>query len=174
MPAASVSLDQMTRLMEHLPRYATYASRRRAVDAEREFRRSLGGLLKQCGDRLLDVAERRAEMLSSEQEEIIDLLVDHISSIFRRLDREGQVIIAGDPQETVAELEELDNRLLLLVEHALILTRALDEKSPPDHWFRNQAVLLSQDLADLSHTAEERNYLLGLGWESEFARLIGR
>lgn len=174
MPAASVSLNELTHLMEHLPHYDAYASRRRAVDGEREFRRSLGSLLKECGDHLLNVAEHRALVLSGEQEEIIDLLVDHISSIFRRLDREGLVAIAGDPVETVPELEELDNRLLLLAEHALTLTRALDERTPSDHWFREQAILLSQDLADLSQTAEERNYLLGLGWESEFASLSRR
>ena len=174
MSAAHVSLNEMTHLMEHLPHYDAYASRRRAVNAEREFRRSLGGLLKECGDHLLGVAERRAQVLSGEQEEIIDLLVDHISSIFRRLDREGHVAIAGNPDETVPELEELDGRLLLLAEHALILTRALDDQSPADHWFRNQAILLSQDLADLSQTAEERNYLLGLGWESELASLRRR
>ena len=174
MPAASVSLTEMTSLMEHLPHYDAYVSGRRAVDGEREFRRSLGGLLKECGDHLLSVAERRAQVLSGEQEEIIDLLVDHISSIFRRLDREGHVAIAGDPDETVPELEELDGQLLLLAEHALTLTRSLDEQTPSEHWFRNQAVLLSQDLAALSQTTEERNFLLGLGWESEFAHMSGR
>ncbi len=174
MPAASVSLNEMTTLMEHLPHYDAYRSGRRAVDAERDFRRSLGSLLKECGDYLLTVAETRAQVLSGEQEEIIDLLVDHISSIFRRLDREGQVAIAGDPRETVPELEELDGRLLLLAEHALILTRSLDEQAPSEQWFRHQAVMLSQDLADLSQTAEERNFLLGLGWESEFASMCGR
>jgi hypothetical protein len=174
MPSASVSVHEMTSLMQHLPRYEGYDSGRRAVLSERDFRRSLGGLLKECGDHLLTVAERRAQLLSDEQEEIIDLLVDHISSIFRRLDREGHVAIAGDPAETVPELEDLDGRLLLLAEHALTLTRTLNEQTPPDHWFRHQAVLLSQELAELSRTTEERNYLLGLGWESEFAALSGR
>ncbi|HOX24615.1 MAG TPA: hypothetical protein PLL30_02500 [Candidatus Krumholzibacteria bacterium] len=174
MPAASVSLNEMTSLMAHLPRYASYGSGGRAVDAERIFRRSLGRLLKDCGDHLLNVAEQRAEVLSTEQVEIIDLLVDHISSIFRRLDREGIVAIAGDPLVTVPELEELDNRLLLLAEASLSLTRALDVDQPSENWFRNQAIQLSQILADLSRTAEERNYLLGLGWESEFARMRRR
>jgi len=174
MPAASVSLNEMTILMAHLPRYAVYGSDRRAVDAERVFRRSLGRLLKECGDHLLTVAERSAQTLSGEQEEVIDLLVDHISSIFRRLDREGIVEIAGDPRITVPELEDLDNRLLLLAEESLTLTRTLDDEHPSEAWFQNQAVRLSQDLAELSRTTEERNYLLGLGWESEFARMRRR
>ena len=94
------------------------------MDGEREFRRSLGSLLKECGDHLLNVAEHAPWSSAASRRKIIDLLVDHISSIFRRLDREGLVVIAGDPVETVPELEELDNRLLLLAEHALILTRA--------------------------------------------------
>ncbi len=170
MPAASVSPREMTVLMAHLPHYAAYGSDGRAVDAERTFRRSLGGLLKDCGDHLLQVAEKQAMALSEEQEEVIDLLIDHISSIFRRLDREGVVKIAGDPALTVPELQSLDNRLLQLAERALTLTRTLDEQQPSSAWFRGQAVELSRNLADLSRTAEDRNYLLGLGWESEFNR----
>jgi len=174
MPAACVSLSEMTRVLAHLPTYGHYGSGRCAVDAEREFRRSLGGLLKECGDHLLGVAERQAPALTQEQEEILDLLVDHISAIFRRLDREGRVAIAGNPAETVPELEELDGQLLQLAEDALRLTRELDEHHPTAAWFRDQAIRLSHDLADLSRTAEERNYLLGLGWESEFVPMRRR
>ncbi|MEZ4386212.1 MAG: hypothetical protein R3D98_01290 [Candidatus Krumholzibacteriia bacterium] len=171
MPAATVTLHEMTPLLEHLPRYDTYGSRGRAVDHEREFRRSLGLVLRQCGNHLLEVAEQRSQILSQDQEEIIDLLVDHLSSIFRRLDREGHVAIAGDPDQTVHELHELDGQLLQLSEDALRLARDLDLGAPSEAWFRDQAIRLSQDLADLSRATEERNYLLGLGWESEFARL---
>jgi len=170
MPAASVSRHEITVLMVHLPQYQAYTSGGRAVNAERGFRRSLGGLLRDCGNHLLLVAERQAQALCSDQEEIIDLLVDHISSILRRLDREGVVKIAGDPRRTVPELQALDNRLLQLAEQALTLTRTLSDRDLSSAWFRNQAVALSQSLAELSHTAEERNFLLGLGWESEFAR----
>jgi hypothetical protein len=174
MPAASVTLTELTPLIEHLPRYDTYMSPPRAVSDERQFRRSLGRLLKECGSHLLNVAEKRGQLLDGDQEEIIDLLIDHISAIFRRLDREGHVAIAGDPEATVPELRELDGQLLQLAEDALVLTRDLDREAPSESWFRNQAIQLSQDLAELSRTTEERNYLLGLGWESEFARLRGR
>lgn len=174
MPAASVTLNEMTTLIEHLPPYDVYASSRQAVCHERQFRRSLGGLLKECGNHLLNVAEKRGQFLDGDQEEIIDLLVDHISAIFRRLDREGHVAIAGDPEDTVHELRTLDSELLQLAEDALQLTRDLDSYAPSESWFRNQAIQLSQDLAALSRTTEERNYLLGLGWESEFARMRRR
>lgn len=174
MTAASVSLNEMTILMEHLPAYEGYSSRGHALSEEKVFRRTLGQLLKDCGDHLLCVAEKKSMVLSGDQEEILDLLVDHISSIFRRLDREGQVVMAGNPLETVPELEELDNQLLLLAEESLTLTRDLDPRDPADSWFRTQAIKLSQDLAELSRTTEERNYLLGLGWESEFAQMRRR
>lgn len=169
MPAASVSRQEMTVLITHLPHYPAYASRGQAVDAERSFRRSLGGLLKDCGNHLLQVAENQALTMSAEQETIIDLLIDHISAIMRRLDREGIVQIAGDPDQTVPELQELDNRLLHLAELALTLTLTLDDRHLASDWFREQAVALSQSLAELSRTTEERNFLLGLGWESEFS-----
>jgi hypothetical protein len=169
MPAASVSPHQMTVLMTHLPHYAAYGTGGRAVAAERCFRRSLARLLKECGDNLLRVAETHARVLNGEQDEIIDLLVDHISSIFRRLDREGLVSIAGDPALTVPELEALDNRLLHLAEQALTLTRDLLGCQRIDTWFCSEAVQLSSSLSELSRAAEERNFLLGLGWESEFA-----
>jgi hypothetical protein len=174
MRAACVTVQEMTAVLAHLPSYSVYGSDRNATAAERRFRRSLGALLKGCGDHLLNVAEQRAASLTHEQEEILDLLIDHISSIFRRLDREGRVAIAGNPHETVPELEELDGQLLLLAEQALALTRELDELRPTEAWFRDQAIQLSHGLADLSRTTEERNYLLGLGWESEFAMLQRR
>jgi hypothetical protein len=174
MPAASVTLTEMTPLIEHLPRYDEYRSAPRAVSDERLFRRSLGLLLRECGNHLLNVAEQRSHYLDDDQNQVIDLLVDHISAIFRRLDREGIVAIAGDPEDTVHELRALDGQLLQLAEDALTLTRDLDGHAPSETWFRNQAILLSQNLADLSRTTEERNYLLGLGWESEFARMRGR
>jgi hypothetical protein len=86
----------------------------------------------------------------------------------RRLDREGQISLVGDSTATIAELEEIDIRLILLVEEALILVRKLNSRVPSARWFHTDAGLLSRDLAAFNEATEERNYLLGLGWESEF------
>ena len=166
--AASVSCSQMTCLMDKIPTYSDYRSLDEAADAERIFRHALGIMLKDCGEHLLNVAENRGQLLSMDQQLMIDVLIDRIGSIFRRLDREGVVCLVGDCQATIAELEELDTRLILLIEEALNTVRHLETEVPAASWFNNEACRLSQDLATFSEMTEERNYLLGLGWESEF------
>ncbi len=173
MTAAKISFQEMTSLMEKMPVYTSYRTEREAAAAERVFRRALGLMLKDCGDHLLTVVEKRAQILSSENERLIDALVDRIGLIFRRLDREGTVCLIGDCASTIHELEELDTRLILLVEEALQLVRNLGTEVPASDWFKHDAGRLSHDLANFSEMTEERNYLLGLGWESEFA-LPGR
>jgi len=168
MTAASVSFVEMTSLMEKMPLYTNYRSELEAAEAERSFRRAMGLMLKECGDHLLNVAEKKAQLLGSDQEQMIDSLIDRIGLIFRRLDREGVVCLIGDCSSTIAELEELDARLLLLIEEAMNLVRNLETEVPASAWFKTDAGRLSRDLANFSEMTEERNYLLGLGWESEF------
>ena len=88
--------------------------------------------------------------------------------LFRRLDREGLVCLVGDHDTTIGELEGLDVRLIILIEEALTLVHRLETGVPASSWFKTEAAILSQDLAAFSEVTEERNYLLGLGWESEF------
>jgi hypothetical protein len=168
MTAARISFIEMTSLMEKMPVYSSYRTDREAAEAERVFRRALGLLLKDCGNHLLNVAEKKAQILNTEHERMIDSLVDRIGLIFRRLDREGVVCLIGDCASTIHELEELDTRLILLVEEALGLVRNLGSEVPAADWFKTDATRLSSDLANFSEMTEERNYLLGLGWESEF------
>jgi hypothetical protein len=170
MTAATLSFSAMTSLMEKMPTYAHYTSAEEAAEAERDFRRALGLRLKECGDHLLAVVEKRAQFLSGEMEQTIDTLIERIGMIFRRLDREGVVCLVGDCNATIAELEELDTRLILMVEEALSLVHNLETEVPAAAWFQTDAGRLSHDLADFSEMTEERNYLLGLGWESEFQK----
>jgi hypothetical protein len=166
--AANVSFSAMTTLMEKMPAYTEYLTETEAAEAEKVFRQALGGLLKECGQHLLAVAENKSQILSSEMENKIDRLVDGIGMIFRRLDREGVVCLVGECKATIAELEELDTRLILMVEEAIHLVRNLETGIPAATWFQNEADQLVLDLAAFSEMTEERNYLLGLGWESEF------
>ncbi|MBU8870384.1 MAG: hypothetical protein KOO60_05890 [Gemmatimonadales bacterium] len=166
--SARISFSEMTALMEKMPRYTSYRTDDRAAEAERSFRRALGTMLKECGDRLLTIAEKQSQLLSSEQEVKIDGLVDRIGMIFRRLDREGDVCLVGHCDNTIHELEELDTRLILIIEKATELVRKLESGIPANIWFKTEADLLGRDLSIFSEMTEERNYLLGLGWESEF------
>ena len=101
-------------------------------------------------------------------EQTIDTLVERIAMIFRRLDREGLVCLVGNCEATISELEEIDTRLILMIEEAMGLVRELETDVPAASWFKTEADRLSADLAAFSEMTEERNYLLGLGWESEF------
>ncbi len=168
MMAASISFSELTTLMEKMPTYADYRSEGEAADSERVFRRAMGYLLKECGHHLLTVAEKKSQILSSDMEQTIDALIDRIGLIFRRLDREGLVCLVGDCAATISELEELDTRLILMIEEAMSLVRNLETDVPAASWFKTEADRLSHDLARFSEMTEERNYLLGLGWESEF------
>lgn len=168
MTAASISFSEMTTLMAKMPTYANYRSESEAAAAERVFRRAMGHLLKECGHHLLGVAEKKSQILSAEMENTIDSLIERIGMIFRRLDREGLVCLVGDCEATINELEELDTRLILMIEEAMNLVRDLETEIPAASWFKTEANRLTRDLADFSEMTEERNYLLGLGWESEF------
>lgn len=167
--AASTSPPELTFLLQRLPQYHHYRTRRDALASEQRFRQALARLLKDCGDHLLNVAERHPQILGDDQLATIDGLVDAIGAIFRRLDRDGLVTLVQDADATIMELEELDTRLILLVEEALGLTRQLAEDLPSSAWFMRQAPRLLKDFREFSRTTEERNFLLGLGWESEFS-----
>jgi len=169
--SAKLTIPELTSLMAKMPEYRDYLSAMEAAEAEHIFRHALGLLLKECGERLLNIADNKAQILSDEMEQTIDQLVDRIALIFRRLDREGEVSLVGNQATTIAELEELDIRLILMVEQALSLVRNLGTDVPAASWFQAEADRLSNGLATFSEMAEERNYLLGLGWESEFARM---
>ncbi len=56
-----------------------------------------------------------------------------------------------------------------MIEEAMNLVRHLETDVPAASWFKGEAARLTRGLADFSEMTEERNYLLGLGWESEFA-----
>ena len=69
----------------------------------------------------LEFPEGVGFVTGGEQEEIIDLLVDHISSIFRRLDREGKVVIA----HTADPLSQLEVETGMMLGHFGRVTRIL-------------------------------------------------
>jgi len=167
--SARISIHQMTALMEKMPSYGDYRSDEQAAEAERTFRRALGVMLKECGDHLLNVADQRSQALNAEEEGKVDALIDRIGMIFRRLDREGDVCLVGNCDNTIHELEEIDLRLILVIEKATEMVRNLESGTQTNHWFQTEAERLSRDLSSFSEMTEERNYLLGLGWESEFS-----
>lgn len=165
---ARVSFPAMTSLLRRMPRYAAYRSETEAAEAERIFRQALGVVLTDCRNHLQSVLEHRSQILSFEHAHLIEGLLDRIGRIFRRLDRQGRVCLVSDCLATIAELEALDTQLILMVEDALALARRLVPDVPAAAWFKHDAGRLWTELESFSEMTEERNYLLGLGWESEF------
>lgn len=173
--AATLGLAPLASLIDELPRYRTYVSRRCAMHGERTFRLAMGRLLKACGDQLLSVAERQPQLITTDQSQTIDGLIEGIGAILRRLNRQGEIHLAGDRSDTIAELEELDLRLILLLEDAYALVARLDNGLAAAGWFEHDAERLTRGLAEFETATEERNFLLGLGWESELQpRVLGR
>ena len=166
--AASLNFAAMGTLMQKMPTYTRYTTLAHAVAAERVFRRAMGARLKECGDRLLGVVEKKSQIMSGEMEQTVDVLVDRIGDIFRRLDREGVVTLVGTSARTIAEIEQIDSRLVLIIEESLALVHNLGTDVPAAAWFKTDAARLARGLGEFSKLVEERNYLLGLGWESEF------
>jgi hypothetical protein len=172
--AASLSFAEMGTLMEKMPAYARYTSHANAVAAERVFRRAMGARLKECGDRLLGIVEKKSQIMSGEMEQVVDVLVERIGDIFRRLDREGTVTLIGGSARTIAEIEQIDTRLVLIIEESLALVHNLGTDVPATAWFKGDAPRLARGLGEFNKLTEERNYLLGLGWESEFRKPVRR
>ncbi len=165
--AARVSFPEMPWIIGRLPHYDRYESREAAAEAESSYRIALGRMLKECGDQLLKVVEREPNLITGEQHDVIDALVDAIGMILRRLNRQGVICLREGGDDTIAELEELDLRLILLLEEALASTAGFTCAAVARGWFQREALRLSRRLSEFARTAEERNFLLGLGWESE-------
>jgi hypothetical protein len=165
--AARVGLVELTGVIGQLPSYQGYDRRAEADASESGFRLALGRMLKECGDQLLNIVEKQPNLITSEQHDVIDALVDALGVILRRLNRQGLIRLRGGADDTIAELEELDLRLLLLLEEALSLAAELARCAGVTCRFQAEALRLSRRLAEFGKLAESRNFLLGLGWESE-------
>jgi len=167
---ATVSYTRLAHVIQRMPSYDCYGSTLRAAAEERAWRLALGRQLKECGDRLLRVVEMQPEIITDEQHDTIDGLVDDISAIFQRLNRQGQVSLGLGDADTVVELEEHDLRLILLIEEAHALVSALARDTRSSSWFGREAPRLSRDLDAIGTVTEARNFLLGLGRDTAPAR----
>ena len=114
--AATLGFAELTRVIRSMPDYASYAATDGAAAEERAWRVALGCLLKECGDQLLRVVERHPQLITDEQHDTIDTLVERIGGIFRRLNRGGEICLPPDDRGAISELEEIDLRMLALLE----------------------------------------------------------
>lgn len=168
-PAASISSPRLTGLYEALPYYPGYFRRHAANADETEFRLEVGRQLQDLGQRMVDGAESRPHLLSPEQHDVIEALAEDIGTVLRLLNRTGTIRFVDEPEIAIPQLRETDSQLIILLERLWDLIEVLfvDDTSV----FALVADEMATCLAMFLELAEERNRLLGLGWESEFGRI---
>ncbi len=166
--AATITPSQMTRIFLSLPPYHFYGHDQSAVKHEQMFRLSLAQMLQEVAERLLNTSELRGTAMSHEQHETLEEVVEDIGTLIAHLNRRGQVRIAGSTTETIDELRDLDNKLIMLLEQTWHMSMVVLRPDCPAERFDEGAHYLSLMLQAFADTAEERNARLGLGWESEF------
>ncbi len=166
--AATLSPIRVVRLLDAAPCYRFYWEGSSAVEGEKSYRLEIGVLLKECAERLLYISESDSAMLSRDQHDAVDELVEEIGEIFKLLNRKGNIRLIGEVSRTVPALERQDMVLYMLLER---IWSRIDEMSclqADSVGFLAEAASLRRDISDFVDAAEERNRLLGLGWESEF------
>lgn len=166
--AATITPIQMTRIFLSLPQYHFYGHNKTAVKHEHMFRLSLAQMLQEIAERLLNTSELRGAAMSHDHHEALEEAVEDIGALIAHLNRRGQVRIGGSLTETIDELRDLDNKLIMLLEQTWHMSMMVLRPECSCERFDEGAHYLSLMLQAFADTAEERNGLLGLGWESEF------
>jgi hypothetical protein len=166
--SAASSSTVLAKILEVFPDYDHYTGESAVAAVESPFRLALGRVLKNWGDRLLDVIESHPQTLSRAQAEAIDTLVDSIGKSFRAL---NTPVAASefDPADTssIAALRTCDANILRLVEEVLDYTQSLKPRQLSTLWIDHNAFPLYRRLARLHRELEARNAILGI-------RLTGR
>ncbi len=166
--AATLSPSRVAGLLESTPMYRFYWESPTAQEGERDYRAKIGTLLKECAERLLRVTEGHGPMLAREQMDATDALVDRINEVFKLLNRQGTIRLIGDVSRTLPALESQDMQLYMILEGIWLEVEDLARRIADSRGFLATASRLMADLGSFAEAAEERNRLLGLGWESEF------
>jgi len=166
--AATITQAWMLELYNSLPHYFGYHRRTCANHDEASFRLAIGHRLQDLGQRLLDGADARPHLLTNRQHELIELLAEDITTIMKLLNRTGVIRIGGDLDDAIKELQTIDGELLILIESMWQSANAMFVSECAG--FETASCNLAACFEAFLLLAEERNSLMGLGWESEFGR----
>jgi len=166
--AARTNPSQMTRIFMSLPQYHFYGHGSTAIKHERSFRMSLGYMLQEVAERLLNSSESRGTSMSLHQHESIEEIVEDVGALITHLNRRGTIQLEGRVAETIDTLRDLDNKLIMLLEQVWYMSQAVLRPECNSEAFDEGVQYLTMMMEAFAQTAEDRNQLLGLGWESEF------
>jgi hypothetical protein len=166
--AALVALG-LAELIRTLPEYDAYGDADTAYHNESPFRLAIGRLLKDWGDRLLDIAEFQGSFLSQDQTRTIDTLVECISDVFRLLNCSGRIAVNVQDVELLRELRCTDARIVRLLEESMGLSGDLRRSDMTSRWLLTTAGPFYRRMRRIARQAELRNQLLGLAPPSQRA-----
>ena len=122
-------------------------------------------MLQDCAQRLVDFSESQTRCLSNDQLLILENCIDGMHTVYERLYRQGEIRIKTPA--TIESLKQLDNNIIMTLEfvweNISRMMKIIDDKK----LFNKTSTIINKTLCALADTTEERNRLLGLGWESE-------
>lgn len=166
---AALVAPGLAELIRTLPEYDGYGDADVAYHTESPFRLAIGRLLKDWGDRLLDIAEFQGNFLTQDQARAVDTLVQRISDVFRLLNCSGRIVVDIANPELLRELRTTDARIVRLIEEALALASDLRRTDVSARWLRGTAGPFYRRLRRIARQAELRNQLLGLAEPAQVA-----
>lgn len=168
MEVATVSTGSLYKVLDNFPDYSRYTTSDQSIESEHRLRTSQAETLRDITNRLLTWCLINEHRVDNQKQEIIEVLLDELSNNIKLLNRHGNVAINGNRMNTIPELEELDSQIVVLLEHMTCCVRRLGGNTPTI--FAVFAQDMSVFLDSCNELLEERNRLLGLGWESEIRR----
>jgi hypothetical protein len=168
MTAAKVSTISILEILDNLPDYRQYAVTGKSEEIEHRLRTCLAQTLRELGNQLLFWSAKNETRLGCQKQEILEILADEMAENIKMLNRRGSIKISGDFAGTAIELRELDSQLVMLLEHMSEATKHLI--SGRITVFATFTQDMSIFLDSFGELLEERNRLIGMGWESEIRR----
>lgn len=158
--SAATSSPDLNRILEAFPDYGCYGDSQVAQEAESPYRLAMGRLLKEWGDRLLDVLESQPGNLTRTQAITIDGLVRAITASFEILNSLDPVGVDPRDRHRIEKLQRCDGVILKLLDEALRLTSLLRQREFSGSWLTQNARPLYRRLRRLQRQLALRNALL--------------
>ena len=168
MAAAKVSASSIFNILENLPDYSRYTTPAESNETEHLIRSCLAQTMRDLGNQLLTWSAKNENQIGYQKQEIIEILTDEMSENIKLLNRRGAIYLTGDSTESAIELVELDSQIVILLEHMSDCTKRLTsgKMSVFSAFTQDMSIFLDS----FSELLEERNRLMGMGWESEIRR----
>jgi hypothetical protein len=157
---AAISSPVLAHILEAFPDYGCYGNSQVAQEAESPYRLAMGQLLKEWGDRLLDVLESQPSSLTRTQAITIDTLVRAITANFEILNSMDPVAVDPRDRRRIERLQRCDSTILQLLDEALHLTSLLRQREFSGSWLMQNARPLYRRLRRLQRELAMRNALL--------------